>query len=172
MPTQNEALLEAYAAYPPSARIYYTLEIWQSSFDEPARIVANVGDICFSELSLARRIDSNTMAIREFSLPDQGAPGSPSVPTTQSDTAILRAAISADSIRPLVRSRSGYHPADRSRSLTASSSQRTLSGTASPRPSRTRSCGSIRRRRSFKAGLSRAAATSFAIWMWIATAIR
>jgi streptogramin lyase len=47
MPTQNEALLEAYAACPPSARIYYTLEIWQSSFDEPARVVANVGDDMF-----------------------------------------------------------------------------------------------------------------------------
>ncbi|GIQ73184.1 DUF1833 family protein [Bradyrhizobium sp. RD5-C2] len=44
MPTHNEALLEAYASCPPSARIYYTLEVWQSSFDQPARIVANVGD--------------------------------------------------------------------------------------------------------------------------------
>src|SRR4051812_16612221 len=44
MPTQNEALLEAYASCPPSARIYFTLEIWQSSFDVPARVVANVGD--------------------------------------------------------------------------------------------------------------------------------
>lgn len=44
MPTHGEALLEAYASCPPSARVYYTLEIWQSSFDEPARIVANVGD--------------------------------------------------------------------------------------------------------------------------------
>jgi hypothetical protein len=37
MPTRNEALLEAYACCPPSARIYYTLEIWQSSFAAPAR---------------------------------------------------------------------------------------------------------------------------------------
>ncbi|UFX41789.1 DUF1833 domain-containing protein [Bradyrhizobium sp. 41S5] len=44
MPTHNEALLEAYASCPPSARIYYTLELWQSSFDQPARVVANVGD--------------------------------------------------------------------------------------------------------------------------------
>jgi hypothetical protein len=44
MLTQNEALLEAYAACPPSARIYYTLEIWQSSFDAPARVVTNVGE--------------------------------------------------------------------------------------------------------------------------------
>src|ERR1700736_3707414 len=44
MPTQNEALLEAYASCPPSARIYYTVEIWQSSFAQPARAVANVGD--------------------------------------------------------------------------------------------------------------------------------
>src|SRR5262244_3557017 len=47
MPTHNEALLEAYAACPPSARVFHTLEIWQSSFDEPARIVANVGDDMF-----------------------------------------------------------------------------------------------------------------------------
>jgi hypothetical protein len=40
MPTHNEALLESYASCPPSARIYYMLEIWQSSFAEPARIVA------------------------------------------------------------------------------------------------------------------------------------
>jgi uncharacterized protein DUF1833 len=44
MPTQNEALLEAYASCPPSARIFYTLEIWQSSFAQAARVVANVGD--------------------------------------------------------------------------------------------------------------------------------
>ncbi|MBR0881851.1 hypothetical protein ABIF65_003366 [Bradyrhizobium japonicum] len=44
MPTHNEALLEAYASCPPGARVYYTLEIWQSSFDQPARVVANVGD--------------------------------------------------------------------------------------------------------------------------------
>jgi hypothetical protein len=44
MPTHSEAMLEAYASCPQSARVYYTLEIWQSSFDQPARIVANVGD--------------------------------------------------------------------------------------------------------------------------------
>jgi len=44
MPTQNDALIEAYASCTPSARIYYTLEIWQSSFASPARVVANVGD--------------------------------------------------------------------------------------------------------------------------------
>jgi hypothetical protein len=44
MPSQNEALQEAYASCPPSARVYFTLEIWQSSFDQPARVVANVGD--------------------------------------------------------------------------------------------------------------------------------
>ena len=37
MPTQNEALLEAYAARPPSAQNCYTLEIRQSSFAEPSR---------------------------------------------------------------------------------------------------------------------------------------
>lgn len=44
MATHNEALLEAYASCPPSAQVYHTLEIWQSSFDVPARVVANVGD--------------------------------------------------------------------------------------------------------------------------------
>jgi hypothetical protein len=44
MPTHNEALLEAYASCPPSSRVFYTLEIWQVSFAEPARVVANVGD--------------------------------------------------------------------------------------------------------------------------------
>jgi hypothetical protein len=44
MPSQNEALLEAYASCPPSARVYFTLEIWQSSFATAARVVANVGD--------------------------------------------------------------------------------------------------------------------------------
>src|SRR5262249_60118658 len=47
MPTHDDALLQAYAACPPSARVFHTLEIWQSSFDEPARIVANVGDDMF-----------------------------------------------------------------------------------------------------------------------------
>jgi hypothetical protein len=44
MATHSEALLDAYAACPPSARVCHTLEIWQSSFAEPARVVANVGD--------------------------------------------------------------------------------------------------------------------------------
>ena len=44
MPTHTEAMQEAIAACPPSARAFYTLEIWQSSFDAPARVVANVGD--------------------------------------------------------------------------------------------------------------------------------
>jgi hypothetical protein len=44
LPTQNEALLEAYASCPPSARVYHTLEIWQASFAQAARVVANVGD--------------------------------------------------------------------------------------------------------------------------------
>ena len=47
MPTHDEAMQEAIAACPPSARVFHTLEIWQSSFDEPARIVANVGDDMF-----------------------------------------------------------------------------------------------------------------------------
>ncbi len=44
MPTHNDALLEAYASCPPSARVYYTLELWQSSFAEPARVVANIAN--------------------------------------------------------------------------------------------------------------------------------
>lgn len=44
MPTQSEALLEAYASCPPSARIYYTLEVNHPSFETPVYIVANVGD--------------------------------------------------------------------------------------------------------------------------------
>jgi hypothetical protein len=44
MPTHNEALLEACASCPPSARIYYTVEIWESSFAQSMRVVANVGD--------------------------------------------------------------------------------------------------------------------------------
>ncbi|WP_027578489.1 DUF1833 family protein [Bradyrhizobium sp. Ai1a-2] len=44
MPTHSEALLEAYASCRPSSRIFYTLEIWQASFAEPARVVTNVGD--------------------------------------------------------------------------------------------------------------------------------
>jgi hypothetical protein len=43
MPTHNEALMEAYASCPPSSRVFYTLEIWQSSFAQAARVVANVG---------------------------------------------------------------------------------------------------------------------------------
>ena len=35
MPTHNEALLEAYASCPPSARVFYTLEIWQASANIP-----------------------------------------------------------------------------------------------------------------------------------------
>ncbi|WP_316214290.1 DUF1833 family protein [Bradyrhizobium sp. SZCCHNR2032] len=44
MPTHSEAMLEAYASCPPSARIYFTLELWHPSFAQAARVVANVGD--------------------------------------------------------------------------------------------------------------------------------
>ena len=44
MPTHSEALFEAYASCPPGAQVYHTLEIWQASFDQAARVVANVGD--------------------------------------------------------------------------------------------------------------------------------
>lgn len=43
MPSQNEALLEAYASCPPSENIFDTLEIYHPTFAEPAYIVANVG---------------------------------------------------------------------------------------------------------------------------------
>jgi hypothetical protein len=44
MPTHSEALLEAYASCPPGEDTLFTLEIWQSSFDQPARVAAGVGD--------------------------------------------------------------------------------------------------------------------------------
>lgn len=43
MPTQNEALLEAYASCPPSVRLYQTLEVNHPSFAAPFYIVTNVG---------------------------------------------------------------------------------------------------------------------------------
>lgn len=62
MPTHSEALLEAYSSCPPSARIYHTLEIWQSSFDAPARVVANVGsDMSFGIEASAPRDASSTV---------------------------------------------------------------------------------------------------------------
>src|SRR5262245_11113718 len=42
MLTQNETLFEAYAACPPSARIYCSPEIWQSSFAEPSPMLATI----------------------------------------------------------------------------------------------------------------------------------
>ena len=44
MPTQSEALLEAYAAVPPTEKIYETLQVNHPSFESPVFIVANVGD--------------------------------------------------------------------------------------------------------------------------------
>lgn len=44
MPTQNEALLEAYASVPPTEKVYETVEINHPSFESPVYIVANVGD--------------------------------------------------------------------------------------------------------------------------------
>jgi hypothetical protein len=61
MPTHSEALLEAYAACRPSARVFHTLEIWQSSFDEPARIVANVGDDVFFGIEPGAPHDGGTL---------------------------------------------------------------------------------------------------------------
>jgi predicted metal-binding protein len=56
MPTHSEALLEAYASCPPSARVYHTLEIWQASFEQAVRVVANVGDDICSVSRMARRV--------------------------------------------------------------------------------------------------------------------
>ena len=42
MLTQNETLFEAYAACPPSARIYYTPEIRQSLFAVPSPRLATI----------------------------------------------------------------------------------------------------------------------------------
>jgi len=42
MLTQNETLFEAYAACPPSARIYCTPEIRQSLFAEPSPMLATI----------------------------------------------------------------------------------------------------------------------------------
>lgn len=42
MLTQNETLFEAYAACPPSARIFCSPEIWQSSFAEPSPMLATI----------------------------------------------------------------------------------------------------------------------------------
>jgi hypothetical protein len=60
MPTHNEALLKAYAACPPSARIYYTLEIWQSSLAQRARVVANVGQDMVLGIEAGRATRSQT----------------------------------------------------------------------------------------------------------------
>src|SRR6516162_7137136 len=61
MATQNEALHEAYASCPPSARVFYTLEIWQSSFAQPARVVANVGDDIVLGIEASAPRDSGAM---------------------------------------------------------------------------------------------------------------
>jgi hypothetical protein len=70
MATHNEALLEAYASCPPSSRVFYTLEIWQSSFAQAARVVANVGDdmVFGIEQGAARRR-------RDGDLPGMSVPG-------------------------------------------------------------------------------------------------
>lgn len=44
MPTQSEALLEAYASCPPDESIYCVLEINHPSFAEPVYVVANVAE--------------------------------------------------------------------------------------------------------------------------------
>ncbi len=61
MPTQNEALLEAYASCPPSTRIYYALEVNHPSFASPAYIVANVGDDMDLGIEVGSDINSGTM---------------------------------------------------------------------------------------------------------------
>jgi hypothetical protein len=61
MPTQNEALREAYASCPPSARVYATLEVNHPSFATPAYIVANVGDDMQFGIEVGTDINSGTM---------------------------------------------------------------------------------------------------------------
>ncbi len=61
MPTQNEALLEAYASCPPSQKIYDTLEINHVSFAEPAYIVANVGDDMEFGIEIGASVNSGQM---------------------------------------------------------------------------------------------------------------
>jgi hypothetical protein len=41
---------------PPAARVYHTLEIWQTSFDQAARVVANFGDDKTLGSRTARRV--------------------------------------------------------------------------------------------------------------------
>jgi hypothetical protein len=61
MPTQNEALLEAYASCGPSQRIYYSLEINHPSFSAPAYIVANVGDDTALGIEVGADVNSGLM---------------------------------------------------------------------------------------------------------------
>jgi len=62
MPTHSEALLEAYASCPPSARVYHTLENRQASFDQAARVVANVGDDIMLGIESGAPRDGGSMA--------------------------------------------------------------------------------------------------------------
>ena len=83
MPTFTDAWLEACASCPPSGRTYYTLELWQSSFDVPARIVANVGDdLAFGiEASAARNAGETVTFVAcplEAGYPEQSAGKPPS----------------------------------------------------------------------------------------------
>jgi hypothetical protein len=75
MTTQNGALLEAYASCPPGARIFYTLEIWQSSFEQPARVVANVGDDMVLGIEASAPRDGGAMV---SSVPARSRPTIPS----------------------------------------------------------------------------------------------
>jgi Domain of unknown function (DUF1833) len=61
MPTQNEALLEAYASCPPSSRVYFTLEVNHPSFATPAYIVANVGDDMAFGIEVGADVNSGLM---------------------------------------------------------------------------------------------------------------
>src|ERR1700738_3409989 len=61
MPVQNEALLEAYASCPPSARVYFALEVNHPSFASPAYIVANVGNDLALGIEVGADINSGLM---------------------------------------------------------------------------------------------------------------
>lgn len=63
MPTQNEALLEAYSSCSPVARIYYTLEVNHPSFAAPAYLVANVGDDMSLGIEIGTDVNSGKMVM-------------------------------------------------------------------------------------------------------------
>jgi len=115
--------------------------------------------ICEFGANRLAMFDVDTMAITEYTLPNpETRPRRlPSTAPTTSGTGITRGVISAGSIRRPARPRNGRRQAVLCRSRTGSPPTRTSSGTTSPRSGRIRSCALTRRRRSSRAGSSRAA---------------